>query len=48
MNESGVTVIHLTYCIRTRCGGRYARLVAEAPADHGMDYVHCYAVIEKV
>ena len=27
---------------------RYAALVAQEPADHGMDYVHCYAVIEKL
>jgi hypothetical protein len=26
---------------------RYAALVAEAPEEHAMDYVHCYAVIEK-
>ena len=26
---------------------RYAALVAKDPADHGMDYVHCYAVIER-
>jgi hypothetical protein len=27
---------------------RYAAEVAAAPADHAMDYVHAFAVIEKV
>lgn len=27
---------------------RYAALVAKEPEHHGMDYVHCYAVVEKV
>eukprot|EP01063_Lacrimia_lanifica_P031620 TRINITY_DN5258_c0_g2_i3.p1 TRINITY_DN5258_c0_g2~~TRINITY_DN5258_c0_g2_i3.p1 ORF type:complete len:857 (+),score=371.78 TRINITY_DN5258_c0_g2_i3:85-2655(+) len=26
---------------------RYTQLVAEAPAEHGMDYVHCYAILRR-
>jgi hypothetical protein len=27
---------------------RYAAAVADAPEDHGMDYVHSYLTVEKV
>ncbi|MGB0507506.1 MAG: hypothetical protein ACPGGK_15050 [Pikeienuella sp.] len=28
--------------------GRYERMVADAPAGHAMDYVHCYLILRKV
>ena len=30
-----------------RFWGNYVDLVEADPANHGMDYVHCYLVVEK-